>query len=133
YVAYHGDLKGIYTSRLNFFGFGAGKHAPDSAEAEFSVSPPTLVVQTGDTINSFGPITDLNLYDSLNNRDRGDVAFWAKAGSSEAIIRARSQEVVYLDFDPTSDFRLDDYLEALFKEEALRQNLWVFESKKRPP
>lgn len=105
--------KGIYTNRLNFFGTGTG--AFDSANpSSFMVGLPILVVEQGETIPGLGPVTNLSIHDPVNNRDRGDIAFWAEAGGSLAVVRARYQEVIYLDFNPVSTFQLSPVTQALF-------------------
>ena len=100
YVAFDDLLpagkKGIYTSRLNFFGTGAGTFDPENL-GSFTVSTPALVVKQGDTISGFvgssvgplGPVEGLGIHDPVNNRDRRDIAFWVSAGTSQAVIRAR--------------------------------------------
>lgn len=94
--------KGLYTNRLNFFGSGAASFNAMDSGNEYTVNNPTLVTEVGDTIPELGtePVKDLNIYDPLNSRDRGDVAFWVKTSTSEAVVRARSQAVVFLDFEP---------------------------------
>jgi hypothetical protein len=98
--------QGIYTSRLNFFGTGSSNFDPNNPGAA-SVSQPTLVVEQGDTIGGLdGTVQSLNIYDSVNNRDRGDVAFWVKTtDNQQAVVRARPQEVIYLDFKPRTNFK----------------------------
>jgi hypothetical protein len=107
-------VEGLYTSRLNFFGNGTAPFDPANP-ATFTVGVPTQVVQIGDrTIPGLGAVTGFNLFDSVNDRDRGNVAFWATDGTDQAIVRARSQEVVYLDFNPTQTFALDASAAQLF-------------------
>ncbi len=123
YVAF--DLRGkkaIYTTRLNFFGNGVNNFNAKLPGA-FSVGPPTLVAEQGQSIPGLeGQVQDLQIEDSLNNRDRGDLAFWVQTDSLQAgipltaIIRARPQQVVYLDFNPVKNFKLDPLAASLFKE-----------------
>lgn len=114
--------KGIYSSRLNFFGDGKTDFNVKNSNNVFSVSRPTLVAEKGTDINGVGKVADLNIYDPVNNRDRGDIAFWvdttANIPGGEAIVRARPQEVVYLDFDPVNNFSagLDAGADKIFKD-----------------
>jgi pimeloyl-ACP methyl ester carboxylesterase len=62
--------KGIFTSRC---------HA-----ASASVKAPEALVRQGQTVAGVGPVEDLALYDPLNTR--GEVAFWAKAGTEAVIV-----------------------------------------------
>lgn len=96
--------KGIYSNRLNFFGDGTGNFNVESPTNTLSFSRPTLVAEVGQNISGLGSVIDLNIYDPVNNRDRGDVAFWVDTTGGEAIIRARPQEVIYLDFNPVGNF-----------------------------
>jgi hypothetical protein len=113
------EIEGIYTSRLNFFGKqgnGSGDFDPANP-ASFTVGIPTQVVQVGDTdIKGLGAVTGFNLFESVNSRDRGDVAFWVTDGTNEAIVRARPQEVVYLDFYPVESFSLNPTVSQLFTQ-----------------
>ena len=115
YMANHASSnKGIYTNRLNFFGNGVGSFDPNNP-GMFTVSPPTLVVKKGMSIENLdGTVEDLNIYDPVNNRDRGDVAFWVKTNNNQAVVRARPQEVIFLDFDPKNNFKLQPYAEDIF-------------------
>lgn len=113
--------KGIYTNRLNLFAVAPDSEALPNFDPEaarwFTVGTATLVVQTGQSVVAddgsshpiLGPVADLRLFDAVNNRDRGDITFWMKAESGEeAIVRARRQEVVYLDFDPNIHHAMQD-------------------------
>jgi hypothetical protein len=119
-VAYDGfmgsgsnKVEGIYTSRLNFIGSGTGRFDPKTAST-FVVGMPTVVVQIGEHDLSFlGTVTGFGLFQSVNSRDRGDVAFWVTDGTNQAIVRARYQEVVWLDFNPTSAVTLT-YAQQMF-------------------
>ena len=90
YMGTKNGNKGIYTSRLNFFGTGSGSFDPTNP-GSFTVSPSTLVVETNtplfndvngnggmdgsETALIPGTISDLHISDPVNGRDRGDVAF----------------------------------------------------------
>src|SRR5262249_54904537 len=94
YMGTQNGHKGIYTSRLNFLGNNTTPFNPDNPSS-FLVGPPTLVVQQGDTINGLaGTVQNLNISDPVNNRDRGDLAFWVDTGSAQGIVRARPRQVV---------------------------------------
>lgn len=110
--------KGIYSNRLNFFGDGTSNFDVDNPNNLFSVSRPTLVAEAGQNINGLGKVNDLNIYDPVNNRDRGDIAFWVNTSGGESVVRARPQEVIYLDFNPVGNFSagLDPGADALFNE-----------------
>lgn len=74
--------KAIFSSRLS--------STPDP-ELPFQVSPAMEVAYVGMRIPGFGTVTDLNIHDPVNSAgvaQFGQVAFWAKAGSKEGIIRA---------------------------------------------
>jgi Ca2+-binding RTX toxin-like protein len=108
--------KGIYTNRLNFFGNGV--FFDQKKPGHFTVSTPTLVVEKEMPIDGLdGKVEDLNIYDPVNNRDRGDVAFWVKTNNNnnQAVVRARPQEVIFLDFEPEKNFKLQPYAEDIFK------------------
>jgi len=112
--------KGVYTVRLNFF--GNAKQVFDArVPASFSVSPATLVLKQGQVIPGVpGQIQDLALADSVNNRDRGDLALWVETLDSglpmSAIVLARPQQIVYLDFDPVHNFQLTPFAAAFFRD-----------------
>jgi VCBS repeat-containing protein len=110
--------KGIYSNRLNFFGDGTSNFDVDNPNNLFSVSRPTLVAEAGQNINGLGTVNDFNIYDPVNNRDRGDIAFWVDTAGGEAVVRARPQEVIYLDFNPVGNFSagLDPGADALFND-----------------
>ena len=94
----HAGKKGIWTSRLNFFGAGAA--------TTFTVGLATLVAEQGNDLG-FGMITALSMHDPINNQDRGNVTFWVtSANGTQAIVRAQPREVIFLDFDPVTNFRL---------------------------
>jgi hypothetical protein len=107
-------IQGIYTSRLNFLGNGTGAFDANNTDT-FAVSTPTQVIQIGDTtISGLGAIQSLSIFNAVNNRDRGDIAFWASDGTKQAVVRARYQEPVYLDFNPQSSATLP-YAQQMFK------------------
>ena len=101
------SVEGIYSSRLNLFGNGTGSATLPNNPANFSVTVPTQVVQIGDTdIPGLGAVTGFSVFNAVNNYDRGDVAFWVTDGMHQAIVRARPQAIVYLDFNPDVTFKL---------------------------
>ena len=113
--------KGIYSNRLNFFGDGNSNFDVDNPNNTFSVNRPTLVAEVGQNIDVdglVGTVEDLNIYDPVNNRDRGDIAFWVDTTGGEGVVRARPQEVIYLDFNPVGNFSagFDPGADALFNE-----------------
>jgi hypothetical protein len=125
------DQEGIYTSRLNFFGTRVSEFNPDQP-GQFSVSRPTLVIKAGDEVQDpgtdgilgtaddvvlSGKVENLDIYDSVNNRDRGDVAVWVKTNTDRAVVRARPQEVIYLDFKPRTNFKPSRDLGTLIFED----------------
>lgn len=102
------SLKGIYSSRLNFFGSDLVTAPPFNSDtpSEFSVSRPTLVIAEDESIPGFSdPVQSFNIFDPVNSRDRGDIAFWVQTKSGQqAVVRARYQQVVFIDFDPHGNF-----------------------------
>jgi hypothetical protein len=119
-IAYMGtdseDHTGIYTSRLNFFPRGNTLFNSNNP-GQFTVSPATLVVEQGEAIPGLiGNVQNVNIFDPINNRDRGDVAFWVGMDDSEqAIVRGRPHEVIFLDFDPAANFQLEPLTRFFFK------------------
>jgi hypothetical protein len=116
--------RGLYTNRLNFFNTSVGG-------VTFTVSIPTLVVKQGETIPGVpGAVQTMQISDPLNNRDRGDIAFWISTTfGSQAIIRARPQEVVFLDFDPFDPLTpytgsVEPVAKALFADLGLTVGGW---------
>ncbi|MFZ1631369.1 MAG: M23 family metallopeptidase, partial [Anaerolineae bacterium] len=107
--------KGLYTQRLSFFGTGEYAFNPIQP-GSFVVISPTLVTRQDQSIDGLpGTIQDLHLYDPVNNRDRGDVAFWVSTSTgAQAVIRARPREVVYLDFNPIARFGVSPYAKQVF-------------------
>ena len=111
--------EGIYTSRLNFFGDGVTAFSPLNPR-QFTVGPPTLVVEEGQNIPGLVAAVAANglaIYDPVNNRDRGDIAFFVRTtDGTEAIVRARPQYVVFLDFNPQTNYRRTLPIEAAFRD-----------------
>jgi hypothetical protein len=90
---------GIYTSRASFFGL-ASTNYHISAIHEVRVSGASPVALVGEPLTSGGSrITELELY-GMNEISRGELAFWAKTGSQEAIVRAIPQQVLHVDLTP---------------------------------
>jgi len=115
YVGTRAGKSGIYTSRLNFFGDGVSAFDPKNP-ASFTASMPTLVTEEGDTISGFGVIQSFATYDSVNSRDRGEIAFWAvNTAGVQGVVKARPMQVVYLDFDPVHNYTLGAAGDELFK------------------
>jgi uncharacterized repeat protein (TIGR01451 family) len=104
------NRRGLYTSRLNFFGDGV--NAFDAQNPGFmTTGAPALVVQEGQPITDWKTNAQLNgnvqtfaIFDPLNNRDRGDLVFWVQMDSGEqAIVRARPQTILHIEFDPLAN------------------------------
>jgi hypothetical protein len=128
YIAYDTQQnKGVYTTRFNFF----GDRTSSSFEAKnahfFAANFPALVVEAGQRVSGLdGAVTNLNLYDAVNNRDRGDIAFWVKTDRDrEAVIKARSQKVVFIDFYPKLNYtNADRYTSSIFKKLGISFTGW---------
>ncbi|MEM7408886.1 MAG: alpha/beta fold hydrolase [Myxococcota bacterium] len=75
---------GIYASRVD----GPPIAAP-------SIGPPVRIVQVGDLIPGLGTVTDLDLYDPVNNS--GQVAFWANTTGGQAIVLATPRSIDVVD------------------------------------
>jgi hypothetical protein len=75
-----GHVQGIYTSQISI--------GPDPVNA-VGISEPSKVIKVGDTIPSMGQaVADLSVgYGPIN--DLGQVAFEAKVGSNDVVVRAR--------------------------------------------
>ncbi len=112
-----GGTLGLYHMRLNFFGQSAGPFNVDRP-TRWSVRPATKVVEVGDTIAGLaGTVAELDSDDAANSRDRTDVAFMVSMSSGvDAIVKARPNEVVFLDFDPVANFELDPIAAGAFSE-----------------
>jgi hypothetical protein len=109
YRATHTTGDGVYSTRLSLFGSSTVAFAPAKPQ-QFSVGLPTPVVKVGDSIPGLtGIVQSFNLGDPVNSRDRGDVAIWVSTSASEqAVVRARPQLVLFLDFDPVNHFTAAD-------------------------
>jgi hypothetical protein len=109
-----GGHQGLYTNRLVVRGTGQGFFDPNTPGI-LTVGQTTTVVRTGQNIPGLGVVESLGIYDPLNARDRGDVAFYAKTAGSAGIVRARPQQVVFLDFDAINNYVLNNDSAGLFK------------------
>ena len=104
------NRRGLYTSRLNFFGDGVNAFDP-TTPGFLTTGVPALVVQEGQTIRDWktgaqlnGNVQTFSVFDPLNNRDRGDLAFWVQMDTGEqAIVRARQVTILHLEFDPLAN------------------------------
>ena len=134
-IAYSGSnyegKEAIFTTRLNFFHDNIKSNSNSlqfnsKQPVGFTISPPTTVIKLGQTIDGLAvPVTKLGEVISTNSRDRGDVAFWVEAGSTEAVLRARRQEVVYLDFAPSNKYAFDGNLNSGLKKVGLdTSHIW---------
>ena len=105
YRATHTTGDGVYSSRLSFFGSSAAAFSPATPQ-QVSVGLPTPVLKIGDSIPGLtGTVQTFNLGDPVNSRDRGDVTLWVSTSAAEqAVLRARPQLVVFLEFDPVANF-----------------------------
>ncbi len=67
------------------------------------ISKPSLLAEVGSNLGPFTTtVKDLEIYDPVNNK--GQVAFWARTNSSQAIIRATpTQAAVFRRADPNND------------------------------
>lgn len=103
--------KGLYSSRIAFIGRDNDRTFIAAEPADFSVTQPIPVVEVGQVIDGL-VVEDVGTFDPLNSRDRGDIVFWMRAHDPtsqipiEAVVRARYQEVVFLDFRPDQTFVL---------------------------
>jgi hypothetical protein len=90
---------GIYSARVSFFGLSSDIY-DDNAAIEVRVSGAAPVALVGETL-PFGnsAIKELEPY-GMNDMGRGEMAFWAKTGTQEVIVRALPQQVVYIDTVP---------------------------------
>ena len=90
---------GIYTARVSFFGTAGSQYHSESIDS-VRVSGAAPVALMGDSVTPGGPaITDIEPY-GMNDQGRGELAFWVKTGSQEAIVRALPQQLVYVDMNP---------------------------------
>ena len=111
--------KGLYTSRVNFFADGFFDSVGDVFDSDYTtVSNPSLVVEQGNNIpNLNGTVDDINIYDAINNKDKGELAFWVSMSSGEeAVIHAQQQQIIFLDFDPVRNFSLSAETQILFND-----------------
>ena len=83
--------EGLYASRVRFRG------VDDQPLAEPLVSPPLLVAQQGMEIPGAGVVSDLDIYDPVNNVGFGDIAFWADTSGGTTIVRATLSSTRILD------------------------------------
>ncbi|MSU63751.1 MAG: N-acetylmuramoyl-L-alanine amidase [Pedosphaera sp.] len=69
----------IFNTRVNLIG-NAGQLSGIGVEAY------RVVAKVGQNLKSFGTVTDLNIYDAVN--ESGQIAFWAARDGGQAIVRA---------------------------------------------
>jgi hypothetical protein len=115
YVGTRGGKQGVYTSRLNFFGTTGVAYDP-TKPAQFTVTPPKTVVEQGEMLAGVtGEAQTFTLFDPVNSRDRGDLAFHvATTTGANAVVRARPKEVIFLDFDPVANFSVTPFSSTFF-------------------
>jgi len=90
---------GLYTARVSFFGTSGNQYFSESIDS-VRVSGAAPVALIGDTIPGLGgAISEIEPY-GINDQGRGELAFWVKSGSQEAIVRALPQQLVYVDVNP---------------------------------
>ena len=96
----HGTLgRGIYTTRVSFIDSeGAIDWDPDYALPYVHGAVPVLRVGEGLGSNS---VTDVEFWNGLNDRNRGELAFWVNTSGGERIVRAQPWQVVAVDFAPS--------------------------------
>ncbi|SEO08290.1 Peptidase_C39 like family protein [Duganella sp. CF517] len=77
--------KTLFTTLIDFF------TSADAAAAAVA-SPARAVARIGDTIDGWGVVQAIGVHDAINNKDRGQVVFWAQnSGGAQAIVRASPQ------------------------------------------
>ncbi|MFN8445649.1 MAG: Ig-like domain-containing protein [Caldilineaceae bacterium] len=82
YSAHDGGRQGIYLSRLQYVG------TDPLRPTAFSVITPTRLIEQNQQITQLSSVVQqLRLFDSINNVNPPEVAFWAKTVSGEAILR----------------------------------------------
>ncbi|MDB5392366.1 MAG: Hemolysin-type calcium-binding region, partial [Planctomycetaceae bacterium] len=92
--------RGIYSVRASFFGNNAAADFLASNPVSMSASGATPVLTVLDQYQGF-QVTDVELWNGVDDVGRGEIVFWAQTGAGrEAIIRAKSTPVIWLDFDP---------------------------------
>lgn len=124
YIGYDAEgNRGLYTTEVNFFGDNSSAFNPDDPFF-ISPQPPTLVVEEGQTLDGIGEIAEISINDPINDRDRGELAFWVKTtNGDEAIIKAEQQKVIVLDFNPSS-VNLSDFAQNLFSSAGVTGQSW---------
>ncbi|MBE9210617.1 tandem-95 repeat protein [Nostoc sp. LEGE 06077] len=82
--------KGLYSSRLTWEDANKNDEL-DGSESLFVIGNPTPIIRVGDTLSGLsGQISDVDLYDPINNKDQ--VAFYVKTtANQEAVIRTDAQ------------------------------------------
>lgn len=90
---------GLYTTRVSFIGDDPTDWTPDY------VAPPYVhgavpVVRLGDTVGGQS-VTDISFWNGLNDRNRGELAFWVETTGGERIVRAEPWQVAAIDFSPS--------------------------------
>lgn len=128
--------KMLYSSRLNFFISPTGAPTPPPFDPRganlFTVSTAAPVARVGENLGVFfdfagQPVSvqDLSVYDPVNSRDRGDVAFRVVLDDgTRAVVRARPQQVVFLDFDPINNYVPTALSQSLFKAAGVNKPGW---------
>lgn len=99
FEAVHGTLgRGIYTARVSFIDIN-GPLDWELSFAEPYVSGAIPVVRVGESLGGQA-VTDVEFWNGLNDRNRGELAFWVRTSNGEKIVRAEPWQVVALDFSP---------------------------------
>jgi hypothetical protein len=102
FTATVGSSKAIFRARIAYEG---GAAAPTG----FHVEGPTLLIRTGQDVDGLGTVDDLSLGDhAVNNRNQGDIAFFAKSGSTEAALVNEAPDVPVLFVPGVGGSRLKD-------------------------
>ena len=99
------STKGLYASHLEFIRIN-----PASTNLAAVTGSPRLIAQVGGMIDSLGEISDISVYDPVNNANRGDVAFWVStSGGIQAVLRATPNCSDDDYFDPSENPYINQY------------------------
>lgn len=100
YEGVHGTLgAGIYTTRVGFIdNEGPVDWDPDYVLPYVQGAVPVLRV--GETIEG-RTVKDIEFWNGLNDRNRGELAFWIDTDGGQRVVRAEPWQVVSLDFTPS--------------------------------
>lgn len=100
YEGIHSTLgAGIYTTRVGFIDSeGPVDWDPDYALPYVQGAVPVLRV--GETIEGH-TVKDIEFWNGLNDRNRGELAFWIDTNDGQRVVRAEPWQVVSLDFTPS--------------------------------